>query len=454
VGMVITNPRGSRRSWAELARWEWLGLVGIVLVAVLFGTVVEFRSAFMKRRMTDLGAYLRAGWAVRQGTDLYATCDDSGWHYNYPPLFAILMAPLADPPAWEDHTGMVPYPISVAVWYVLSLVCLALAVHWLADALEETTLGPQAKSEPVGRQRWWALRLLPIAICLPAIGSTLSKGQVNLLILAFLCAMIAALLRGRSWRAGWWLSWAICIKVFPAFLLLYPVVRRDWRFLAGCAGGLTVGLVLIPLAVFGPARTRAYALEYFHVTLAPGLGIGTDASRSTELTHVTATDSQSLVATLHNTLHPDAESRPHDASTALRNVSYVLGALLTAAIFWAGARSRTRPGPEVPIFLGLLILDMLLLCPVCHFHYFCLTLPLVMGILAAAWEGPGSPATLGSVGTGTIVFLLIYLAAGILPRFPSLDCLREFGLVTYAALLLLFLGIAWLWRLRPSVPSV
>ena len=93
--------------------------------------------------------------------------------------------------------------------------------------------------------------------------------------------------------------------MFPAFLLLVPLVRRDLRCLAGCAAGLAVGLVLVPVAAFGPARTRDYYAEYVRVTLAPGLGLGADPSRADELTEVGATDSQSLVAALHNTLHPD-----------------------------------------------------------------------------------------------------------------------------------------------------
>ena len=51
--------------------------------------------------MTDIGPYLRAAWAVRTGGDIYAitaTTDDRGWHYLYPPLFAIIMSPFAAPP--------------------------------------------------------------------------------------------------------------------------------------------------------------------------------------------------------------------------------------------------------------------------------------------------------------------------------------------------------------------
>src|SRR5205807_2477758 len=83
---------------AGLARREKILLILLALFFLLFGLSVEYRSAFLTRRMTDLGVYLRAAWAVQDGQDLYDVTDDNGWHYLYPPLFAILLVPFADPP--------------------------------------------------------------------------------------------------------------------------------------------------------------------------------------------------------------------------------------------------------------------------------------------------------------------------------------------------------------------
>ena len=85
--------------------------------------------------MGDLDVYLRAAWAVREHPDqIYDIMDDNAWHYNYPPLFAILMTPLADPPFAADRAGMPPFAVSVAIFYVISLLVIALAVHILASA--------------------------------------------------------------------------------------------------------------------------------------------------------------------------------------------------------------------------------------------------------------------------------------------------------------------------------
>ena len=94
--------------------WERWGLWTLLVFFVVFGVLVEYRSAYLRRRMTDLNCYLRASWAVREGgADLYHVFDDNGWHYNYPPLFAILMTPLADPPPGVKLDYAVPFAFTV-----------------------------------------------------------------------------------------------------------------------------------------------------------------------------------------------------------------------------------------------------------------------------------------------------------------------------------------------------
>ena len=136
------------------SRWERLGAVLFFVTLVAFGGVVEYRTAFLSRRMGDLNCFLRPAWAVRTGHDIYQIRDDCGWHYNYPPFLAIVLTPLADAPFGADRTGMIPYPVSAALWYLFNLAALALGVHWLASALEERTVDPKLGKVPVGCRRW------------------------------------------------------------------------------------------------------------------------------------------------------------------------------------------------------------------------------------------------------------------------------------------------------------
>jgi hypothetical protein len=411
----------------------WLLGIGFVLLII----PIELRSAFLKRPMTDLQVYLRAAWAVRSGSDLYRIIDDNKWHYHYPALFAILMVPLANAPGGQIQDGLLWMHESVAIWHFFSVLCLFAAAHWLASALEAKSSSPELRAQPRYCFRWWALRVWPVLACLTPICQTLLRGQVNLLVLALLCAMTAAALRGQSWRAGFWLAGAICVKLIPAFLLLYPLRQRDWRWMAGCTSGLVVGLALIPAVVFGPRQAWNYTVEWSDVFLRPVLNRGGDHSRDKELVEATATDSQSPLRLIHFALYPHLATRPADAAPWVRLAHWLIGGVLTAATIWSMGRRRLA-GTELAVGLGALTIVMLMLSPVCHQHYLCLMLPATAGLIAYCWEQGGIawlPRTL-------IVLLPFISVAMALPFIPGFGVLRDHGLPGLAALMLLAVSCA------------
>ena len=96
-------------------------------------------------------------------------------------------------------------------------------------------------------------------------------------------------LRSSRFAAGAWLAGAIAIKIIPAFLLVYPLWKRDWRWLGGSAAGCVLGLFILPAAVVGPGRTAELYRDWVRQVVRPGLteDVGTDRSR--ELLGMTAT---------------------------------------------------------------------------------------------------------------------------------------------------------------------
>ncbi len=128
------------------SRWEWIAVAAFAVVTVLYGGLVVQKSALLDRPMGDLGVYLRAAWAVRADPDhLYDHTDQNGWHYSYPPLFAILLEPLgeAPQPVGADPT---PFAVAVGIFYFVNILCLLLAVHVLASALESASPDPAARA--------------------------------------------------------------------------------------------------------------------------------------------------------------------------------------------------------------------------------------------------------------------------------------------------------------------
>jgi hypothetical protein len=429
-------------STLRMSKWERYALVLFFVLVPAFGVVVEVRGALLQKRMTDLAVFLRAAWAVRSGADLYAITDDKGLPYNYPPLLAILLTPLADPPATTTGTVSLPFAIKVGLWYVLSVAILAVGLHALAQALEDALPSLATIARAPGNGLWWRLRLWPLLACVAPIGQALSLGQVNILWVALTCGMAAALLRGQSARAGGWLAGAICLKVLPVFLLIYPLWRRDLRCLAGCALGLLAGLVVVPTAVLGPERAIIANRQWAEAVLLPAFGLSADHSRDADLLSVTATHNQAFMATFHKTLYLDRQTRPAQVAAPIRLAHWLLGGTLTGITLLAAGWRRPLSGIAPVLFLGALNVNMLLLSPAGHAHYLALLVPLIMGLLAAAWADTHSRRL-----WNVLRWLLpLNLLAGALPLLPGMNMLHDLGLPMYAAISLWLMGILLLAR--------
>lgn len=428
------------------SRWEKAGLICLLLVMIAFGALTEFRSAFLSRRMGDAGVFFRTAWAVRSGDDLYTITDENQWHYNYPPLFAILMTPLADAPAGASRAAMLPYSVSIGIWYLLNVCCLGLALHVLAEALESVSPDSSVRNQPVGCRRWLALRAIPFLVCLPPVGLSLMRGQVNTILLLLFALMARASVRQRSGVAGLYLAGSICLKIIPAFLLLDPLWRRDRRMLAFCVLGLVIGLALIPLAVMGPERTVSSYQSLASGVLGPGFGGNSHPDRAVELLNANATESQSLQAILHNTIYLHAQTRPDNTSPAAIWMGRSIGLGLTLITLMAFGWRSSRSGLDRILFLSCLIVCMMLLSPICHLHYFTLCIPLVMCLLHAAWES----RTDLSPGLALTALFTFFILANALPNFQGLEICRELGSAMYGVLALWIAGVTALRRSTPA----
>jgi hypothetical protein len=335
------------------------------------------------------------------------------------------------------------FAFKAGLWYFLSVAVLVLAVHALASALEQASPVLASHSGPGRTRWWWAIRVVPVLACLPHLGHALGLGQVNVLWLALLCGMAAALVRRRSGRAGFFLAGAICLKVAPAFLVLYPLWRRDVRCLAGCAAGLVVGLAVIPAAVLGPQRAWEAGHQWAEVLLKPAFGLGGDQARQKELLDVTATHNQGLVALFHNTRHLTANPRAPQASAETRLASMAVGGLLTLVTLLAAGWRRPKSPLAPVLFLGALTLNMLLLSPAGHAHYIVLIIPLMMGLLVALWERAGTPYWDRRL---LVLFAVNLLTSGV-PLIVCWNVLYDVGVPMQGALVYWVVGNVLLWQM-------
>lgn len=427
-----------------LYRWEKAAVALLALLALAFGGLTLLRSAYQDTRKTDFGVYARAAWAVRADHDPYRVTDDNGWHYVYPPPFVLLFLPLADPPEGIDRAGYLAYPLGVLLWYGVGVLLLGYALHtFAAVCLPDTRRWSR---------RWWYARLLPFDVCVASLGFTLARGQANILLVALVAGAFAAAIRSRPIRSGAFLAAAACLKVFPALLVLFPLVRREWRAAVGYGSGAAVLLFVLPALVWGPAGAVRQNVRFLQLVVAPGLfESGTQSEEdkllAKELHNMTAKDSQSFVATLHYWRYPDTATRPAAPDPDTRAAHWLLSALSIGVTVLAGVRLRRgRPTPsDWLVFLGCLIAVMLLVVPVSHFHYYAILTPLAAGLVCRSLANDPRRAI---PHPATLAVLTVWALATSVPLldFPICERMRTGGVAPLATVLLWVFGLVALTR--------
>lgn len=132
---------------------------------------------------------------------------------------------------------------------------------WFALTLAVTVVGlvvvARRFDEAQGTKALW---LSPFVLVAPAMVITLVMGNVQLAIIA--SALIAMVLfeRGRYASGGALLAYATVSKLYPGVLVLYLLLRRDWRAV-GWTAAAAVAVVLVTVLDFGVAPYRVFVAE-------------------------------------------------------------------------------------------------------------------------------------------------------------------------------------------------
>jgi len=220
----------------SIGRGWWPLLIAVGVYAVVIAVIVALRTAgvsphddfaIVKDKTTS--DFLDFWWTAREFRITGVLSTDFGVH-NYLPFFTIFMLP------WS----FLPLPVAAVLFSLLSL-----ALFGVTAVMAETLL-----RDGLG-QRPRAALLIPLALSLPYVHSCLVVGNVGLLLVFLVVATWFLVERGREWEAGVTLGLAALIKLLPAVLIIFFLLKRRWRV----AGGATaVALVLgygLPLLTLG-----------------------------------------------------------------------------------------------------------------------------------------------------------------------------------------------------------
>ena len=210
------------------ARRPWAVWAFVVLFAV-YGVVVVLLGV---RKGDDIVAEITEAQRLLGAQMLNTAPPTQGlW---WPPFGTLLVTPFA-------ALARLSLPLAKAAWGV----CSVAALGW---AISKTW-----------REWGWRPALIALAVVIFPAHNNFHHLNVETILLALTVATAADLSHGRPGRAGVWAGLAAALKVFPGLLLVYFLVRRQWRALgAGLAAGAAATLVaLLPL---GP-RGIVQALE-------------------------------------------------------------------------------------------------------------------------------------------------------------------------------------------------
>ena len=230
LGERVALPSKPRQA-ISAQRARQLNRVCLVL-ALLWVALVGFTLA---PAPDDFQTYWRGAASVVQHGDPYFLIQGRQQPnmYIYPPLFAYLLAPL----------GWLPLRTGQLIWFGLNVLMLAALIAFCIRA-----------SRSVLARRYWGVLALLVVVA-PPVRLTLQLGQVSIL-MALIMLGSFELAKRRPWLAGMLLALSALIKVFPAVLGGYFLLRRRAALWRGVVAGLAI--VGISLLLHGPAPYSNY----------------------------------------------------------------------------------------------------------------------------------------------------------------------------------------------------
>jgi len=180
-------------------------------------------------------------------------------------------------------------------------------------------------------------------------------GQISVLLVLSLLACFYFYRRGRKVVSAVLLAFAIAIKFFPVFFLLYFVVRRDWRFCLACVVASAVFLVGVPALALGWGETWSYyaGLRYI-LGLAQGYLIDPNSQYFPNVAR-RIVEGISFDGTVPFRQLVDENMR---LQGSLRVVGYAVAAANIALLYFS-VRARERAGRDTVVW-GFVVLSLTL----------------------------------------------------------------------------------------------
>ena len=253
-------PRPAATGFARLLRRPGSRLALVALLTVNLAAVTACLLSYSRHGVgfglyrIDLAAYRMGGQSWLHGNDLYGQVPvirGLELPFTYPPIAAVLLSPLALMGTAVAGTVLTLGSIALAA------AVLRVFLRRLAKSAGEAAGGRADGS--AGGAAWAAGWLLPAALLLEPVRSTLAYGQVNIVLMALVA--LDCLATAPRWPRGALTGLAAAVKLTPAAFVLFFLLRRDYR------AAVTAGVSFAAVTAAGFALAGRDSMRYWSVTV-------------------------------------------------------------------------------------------------------------------------------------------------------------------------------------------
>ena len=376
-------------------------LIVVVVIAMTVWCLVDIRRRSnidpgnIYLHKTDITVYTGAAAAFFDGRDPYAVTNSRGWSYIYPPLFALLLAPL---------NTMGPQGQAM-VWFALSVLfawgCYVEIVR-IAQIIAREHGHTWRLPQWVG---WIALA----TVALPAL-NCLQRGQIGILKLYLLMAGLRLIVENRSALrtlcGGLVLALPIAFKITPivpvVFLLVQqtmlafvtsnrrPQLKRAAAAWSGVCAGLILYFLLVPAALIGWQMNNHHLHTWWNLVGSKANNPGYDqfAGNSQSVRNQSLLNSVRLFGTWVEDPTGDRidveTATPPTIAPAIDSTWVAWGILavrlgVASLVAWLALSmgAKTRLSDQLAGF-GMATAATLVIAPIARVHYFVLLAPMVV----------------------------------------------------------------------------
>jgi hypothetical protein len=333
---------------------------------------------------TDFTVFTEAGAAFFDGRDPYRVANPRGWHYLYPPLFALMVAPLS---VFDTES-------QVVTWFVVNV---GLAFGCFVEVRRLWRLVAGAELD----RSLWVARLACMTAFLPFL-DCMQAGQLGIAILYLLMLGFRLVLQDQSrWR--WFLGGLIL--ALPAVIKLVPTLpvacllfqrwsavaqpdsqQRPWAqattLTAGVLTGVLLFLLVVPASLLGWRANLNY-LSNWRARIVTNERVGADSNFN-----IHSYRNQSLANAVYrwNTaatvgLGPEAQAKAVQARPERivhAGVRVLVGFILVTLLFVCWMLGKRQDHLDQATAFGLACCATLLVSPLAWGHYYMAEAPAVL----------------------------------------------------------------------------